>query len=168
MFHHRFCVGPESPLRTLILKGFHDSRLGGQAGFCRTLYRARQQFQWSGMTHFIKDFVAECSVCQQVKLLSAKPFGLLQPLQIPEAIWEDINLDFITGLPPVRGQAVIIVVVDRLSKYCHLGSLPTSYSATTVVDFFVRQIIRLHGIPRNMVSDRDKIFLSKFWQEVFT
>lgn len=78
-----------------------------------------------------------------------------------------MSLDFVTGLLPVNGHAVIIVVVDRLSKYCHIGSLPTSYSATTVADYFVKNIIRLHGIPKKMVSDRDKVFLSKFWQEVF-
>lgn len=119
------------------------------------------------MTQFIRDFVAACVICQQVKVPNQKPGGLLQPLPIPEAIWEGISLDFVTGLPPVRGHSVIIVVVDRLSKYCHLGSLPATYSATMVVEYFVKQIVRLYGIPKNIVSDRDKVLLSLFWKDLF-
>lgn len=113
------------------------------------------------MIRFVKDFVANCITCQQVKISLSKPLGLLQPLEIPTAIWKDISLDFIMGLPTSKGHLVILVVVDRLSKYCHLGSLPTSYSASLVVDYFTKQIIRLHAIPKTMATDRDKIFLSK-------
>lgn len=120
------------------------------------------------MSQFVKNFVASCVVCQQVKLPPTKPAGLLQPLDISQVIWEELSLDFITGLPVVRGQSVIIVVVDRLSKYCHLESLPAGYSATMVADYFIKEIIRLHRIPKRMVSDRDKVFLSRFWQEIFS
>lgn len=167
MFQHRYCIGPSSELRELILKEYHDSRIGGHAGFYRTLYRVRQQFHWKGMTRFVKDFVSGCLIWQQVKLPPTKPLGLLQPLEIPTAIWEEISLDFVTGLPLVKGQSVIIVVVDRLSKYCHLGALPANYSANTVADFFAKQIIRLHGVPTKIIFDRDKIFLSRFWKEIF-
>lgn len=77
-------------------------------------------------------------------------------------------MDFVTGLPPVKGLLVIFVVIDRLSKYCHLGSLLASYSASSVTDYFIKQVVRLHGIPKTVVSDRDKVFLSKFWKEIFT
>lgn len=73
-----------------------------------------------------------------------------------------------TGLPVVRGQSVIVVVVDRLTKYCHLGDLSVRYSATLVANYFINQIIRLHDIPKTIVSDRDKVFLSKFWKDIFT
>lgn len=77
-------------------------------------------------------------------------------------------MDFITGLPLVKGHSVICVVVDRLRKYCHLGSMSAKYSAVTVAEYFVKQIVRWHGIPKSIVSDRDKVFLSRFWKEVFT
>lgn len=96
-------------------------------------------------------------IYQQVKTSALKPMGLLQPLPIPVAIWEDVSMDFITGLPVVRGQTVIIVVVDRLTKYCHLGNLPNNYSALSVADYFIKQVVRLHGIPKTIVYDRDKI-----------
>lgn len=76
-------------------------------------------------------------------------------------------MDFVTGLPIVRGQSVIVVVVDRLTEYCHLGSLPAKYSAIMVNDFFMKEIVRLHGIPKSIVLDHNKIFLSRFWKELF-
>lgn len=94
--------------------------------------------------------------------------GLLQPLPIPVAVWEDVSMDFVIGLPPTKGQAVIVVVVDRLTKYCHLGSLPANYLATLVADYFIKQVVRLHDVPKTIVSDWDKIFISKFWKELFT
>lgn len=103
----------------------------------------------------------------KVKVTPAKALGLLHPLEILTAIWVELSLNFITGLPLVKGHVVIIIVVDWLSKYCHIESLLASYSTSTVTDYFLKNIIRLHGIPKKMVSDRDKIFLSKFWQEIF-
>lgn len=88
------------------------------------------------------------------------------PLTIPKAVWEDISIDFITGLPTVQGKSVIIVVVDRLSKFSHFGALKSSYTASSVADYFINSIIRLHGYPKSITSDRDKVFTSKFWKEL--
>lgn len=93
--------------------------------------------------------------------------GLLQPLPIPTTIWEEVSMDFVIGFPTVRGQSVICVVVDQLSKYCHLGSLIANYSASSVAEYFINQVICLHGIPKTIVFDRDKVFLSRFWKEIF-
>lgn len=76
-------------------------------------------------------------------------------------------MDFITGLPTVRGKSVIVVVVDRLSKYCHLRALSAGYTASFIADYFVQQIVRLHGVPKTITSDCDKIFMSKLWKELF-
>lgn len=93
--------------------------------------------------------------------------NLLRPnFGVITAIWEDISIDFVTGLPNVNGKAVIVMVVDSLTKYCHLGSLPASYSAVQVDFFFIREVVRLHGVPKTIVSDRDKVFLSHFWKEL--
>lgn len=97
-----------------------------------------------------------------VRDMSAKPIGLLQPLPMPTAIWEDLSMDFITGPLAVKDKSVIVVVVDRLTKYCHIGSLAASYTAASVAEFFIQEIVRLHGIPKSVVSDRDKVFVSRF------
>lgn len=77
-------------------------------------------------------------------------------------IWEDISLDFVTGLPPSNGFTVLLVVVDRFSKYVHLGALPTHFTAYKVADLFVNIVCKLHGLPRSIVSDRDPVFAANF------
>ena len=76
-------------------------------------------------------------------------------------------MDFITGLPKAQGRDCIYVVVDRLKKYAHFYPITTTYSTTQVAEVFFREVFRLHGLPRNIVSDRDNYFMSHFLQEVF-
>ena len=106
-------------------------------------------------------------ICQRNKTEHLHPAGLLQPLPIPEQIWEDISMDFIEALPKVGGKSVILTVVDRLSKYAHFIPLAHPYSATTVAHTFFSEIVRLHGLPHSIVSDRDVVFTSRFWTELF-
>ena len=115
----------------------------------------------------ITKFVAECNVCQRCKYQATSPAGLLQPLPIPQAVWEDISLDFISGLPKVRGVDTILVVVDRLTKYGHFLLVKHPYTAKTIAELFAKEIVRLHGIPSSIVSDRDPTFMSHFWVELF-
>ena len=86
---------------------------------------------------------------------------------IPGALWTDVSLDFIEGLPKSRGKDTILVVVDRLSKYAHFLSLEHPFTAAMVAQLYFDHIFKLHGIPKTLVSDRDKVFLSQFWQELF-
>jgi hypothetical protein len=75
-------------------------------------------------------------------------------------------MDFITGLPRVQGKDCIYVVVDRLTKFAHFFAIPLDYSATQVAELFFREIFRLHGLPKTIVSDRDNRFMGGFWQEL--
>ena len=112
-------------------------------------------------------YIKECATCQQNKDEHSHPAGLLQPLPIPEKKWESILMDFITGLPKTQGKDCIFVVVDRLTKFSHLFSISMDYNASQVVDLFFKDIFRMHGIPKNIVSDRDNKFMSIFWHELF-
>ena len=119
------------------------------------------------MKQKICNFVAKCEVCQCNKGETIKSPSTLQLLLIPPVIWKDISMDFITGLPKSGNKSIIMVVVDRLSKYAHFCALQHPFTASTVAQLFMDQVFKLHGMPHSIVSDRDPTFTSNFWQELF-
>ncbi|GKB94317.1 reverse transcriptase [Tanacetum coccineum] len=82
-------------------------------------------------------------------------------------VWEEISMDFITNLPSSNGKTTIWVIVDRLTKFAHFLALPPHSTAASLANLFLHQIYRLHGLPKSILSDRDPIFLSRFWKELF-
>ena len=77
-------------------------------------------------------------------------------------------MDFIIGLPNFEGKSVIMVVVDRLTKYAHFCALSHPFKASTVATTFMDTIQKLHGNPKVIVSDRDPSFTGNFWMELFS
>lgn len=167
IYNGRIVLPPNSPTIPILLQEFHNNPVGGHNGVIKVYQRIKKEFFWPGMKTSICAFVGDCSVRQQAKYMSMAPAGLLQPLPIPQMIWEDISMDFIDGLPRSEGYDSILVVVDRLSKYAHFIPLKHPYTALGVATIFLKEIVRLHGIPRSIVSDRDKVFTSLFWEELF-
>jgi hypothetical protein len=119
------------------------------------------------MKQDIHNFVAECDVCQCNKGEIVKSLGTLQLLPIPPAIWKDISMDIIIGLPKSGNKSVIMVVVDLLSKYAHFYSLQHPFTTSTTTQIFMDQVFKLHGMPHSIVSDREPTFTNNFWQELF-
>lgn len=103
LFHNHFCIGPSSKQRAEILNEFHGSKIDRHSGYFRTHFRVRQNFFWEGVTKFINLFVADCMTCKQKKLLATNPLGLLQLLPMPKAMWEGVSLNFMIGLPSIKG-----------------------------------------------------------------
>jgi hypothetical protein len=141
--------------------------MGGHSGFPVTYRRVRQLFAWPNMKGMVKDYVAGCSVCQQSKPDRSKYPGLLQPLPVPDQAWQVVSLDFIEGLPRSTNANIILVVVDKYSKYAHFLPLLHPYTAFKVDKIFMSSIYKLHGMPEAIISDRDHIFTSTLWQELF-
>lgn len=166
-FKGRIVVPPTSSLKLEILREFHASKMVGHSGILRTFKRLAQNFYWESMKSDMQAFVSACDVCQRNKSEALSLAGLLQPLPVPTQVWEDITLDFIDGLPMSAGKNSIMVVVDRLTKYGHFFALGHPYTTKKVVDVFVEGVMKLHCIPRFIISDRDPIFLSSFWREFF-
>jgi hypothetical protein len=92
-----------------------------------------------------------------------KTLGLLQPLSIPSQCWEEVSMDFITWLPKSEGKSVIMVIVDRLTKYTHFYALSHPFKASTVSTAFMETVQKIHGSPKIIVSDIDPIFTGHFW-----
>ena len=163
----KLLVGADDQLRADLLSYFHSSAQGGHSGMAATMKRIIAVVYWKGLKKSVRQFIRECEVCQTCKYDNAASPGLIQPLPIPDRIWSDISLDFIEGLPKSAGKNVILVVVDRLSKYAHFIPLAHPFIALVVAQSFLDNIYKLHGVPQSIVSDRDKIFLSNFWRELF-
>ena len=156
-----------NPFIPSLLLGYHATPVGGHFGIKKTLHRLQSNFQWHNMIKDIKTFVRECAVCQQIKHITRKSAGLLQSIPMLARVWEDLSMDFVTHLPNSQGFTTIIVVVDRFSKGFHFGALPTQFTAFIVATLFMDTICKLHGFPRSIISDRDPIFISLFWKELF-
>jgi hypothetical protein len=167
LYKNRIHIGGALQLQQQVLQFVHCDPVAGHSGYERTMQRARRDFYWRGMKQSVKKFIRECLVCQQNKQENTSPAGLLQPLPIPNRVWSDISLDFVEGLPLSHGHSVILVVVDRLSKYAHFISLAHPYTAVKVARLFIDNILKLHELPTSIVSDRDPIFTSHFWKELF-
>jgi hypothetical protein len=106
-------------------------------------------------------------VAQQAKPNRVKYPGLLAPLPVPEGAWQVISMDFIEGLPSSGNANCILVVVDKFSKYSHFIPLHHPFTAAIVAQTFLHNVYKLHGLPTTIISDRDKVFTSQLWQELF-
>ena len=132
------------------------------------MYRTiKKNYWWLGMKRDVVEFVARCLVCQQVKAEHQRPSGTLQPLPILEWKLEHITMDFMVGLPRTRARFdAIWVRVDRLTKSAHFLPIRNNFSLDRLVDLYISEIVRLHGIPVSIVLDRNPRFTSRFWPKL--
>ncbi|KAL0539863.1 hypothetical protein IC582_024084 [Cucumis melo] len=169
LFERRLCVPSDSAIKTELLSEAHSSPFSMHPGSTKMYQDLKRVYWWRNMKREVAEFVSRCLVCQQVKAPRQKPTGLLQPLSIPEWKWENVSMDFITGLPrTLRGFTMIWVVVDRLTKSAHFVPGKSTYTASKWAQLYMSEIVRLHGVPVSIVSDRDARFTSKFWKGLQT
>jgi transposase InsO family protein len=127
----------------------------------------KERFWWSNMKRDIAEYIAKCDLCSRVIAKHQKPVGLLQPLKVRDRKWDQIGMDFITGLPRTKlGYDSIWVVVDHLTKIAHFILVKTTYTSAKLVDIYMKRIVWLHGVPKSIVSDRGTQFTSHFWKQL--
>jgi len=152
----------------LLISEHHDTPTGGHSGYKKTLQRLKKIAYWKGMKGSVKEYIRQCDPCHRSKYENTFPAGLLQPLPIPEQVWEEILMDFIEGLPRSMCKSSILVVVDRLTKYAHFIPLSHPFTTRTVAIVFVDNIYKLYGLPKVIVSNRNNLFTSEFWREFWS
>ncbi|KAJ9504731.1 hypothetical protein QJQ45_009421, partial [Haematococcus lacustris] len=159
---------PNDPeLREYILHEMHDAAYACHVGITKTLERLSRVFYWDTMRADVRHYVTTCDACQRDKSSTLKPGGLLNPLSIPDYRWESVSMDLITKLPSAsHGFDAICVFVDRLSKMVHFVPCKESMNAKGFARLFVDNVFKLHGLPKDMVSDRGPHFHNTFWHHV--
>jgi hypothetical protein len=161
-FH--LCI-PICSMRDNLLKEKHNRGLAGQFDHDKIFAQLNGSYYWPGMRVQVNIFVNNCEICQYAKGKKHNT-GLYQPFPILERPWDVISMDFVLGLPK-RGSDSIFVVVDRFSRMTHFIPCQKTSDATHVANLFFKEVVRLHGLPRSIVSDRDTKLFGHFWRTLW-
>jgi hypothetical protein len=159
-------------MRQDFVQNQHALPAHGHQGIARTFERLARDYYFPGMRKIVETVVGECVLCSKSKTNRHAPYGLLQPPPTPDKAWKSIAFDFIVKLPPSKEPMTkvaydsIWVVTDRLTKYGYFIPYKESSDAPELAYAFLRIILSQHGLPEEIISDRDKLFISKFWQSL--
>jgi hypothetical protein len=166
-FGQRLVVPRDQDLKKKILDEAHLSKFTIHPRSTKRYRDLRENFWWSNMKGEIAKYVARCDTCQRIKASHLKTAGQMQPLSIPTWKWDDISMDFIVGLPLTpRKDDSIWVIVDRLTKTAHFIPVHSTYSAECHAEIYIDLVVRLHGFPKTILSDRGTQFVARFWAQV--
>ncbi len=160
---------PHHPtLKTQLIRECHDSTVSGHVGIAKTIELVSRHFYWPALHRNVEEYVLSCLACQSNKPSHQSPAGLLKPLPIPERRWDVVTMDLITQLPrSTRGADAIVVFVDKLSKQVHFAATTSNITAPGLANIFFYEVVRHHGIPTSIISDRDTRFTSHFWKALW-
>ncbi|KAL4313586.1 hypothetical protein GQ457_01G039130 [Hibiscus cannabinus] len=168
-FRGRYCLPRQSELKRVILREAHDSPYSMHPGAEKMYKDLRERYWWKGLKRDVVRFVSHCLTCQKVKAEHQRPQGLLQRIELPLWKWERVTMDFVSGLPLTPSKKNSIwVIVDRLTKSAHFIPVRANYSLGQLARLYIAEIVRLHGVPVSIISDRDPKFTSNFWGSLHT
>jgi len=147
-------------IRTNLIRQHHDIPQAGHGGTAKTTELLQRKYYWPHMRNTIKQYVKNCDTCQRTKVVRHAPYGLMKPNEAPDRPWKSIFMDFITDLPKSEGNDAILIVIDRLTKMAHFLPCDKEMDARQFSELFMREIFRLHGLPKDIITDRGSIFTS--------
>jgi len=163
----RLYIPDEPRFKLRILQECHDSPLSGHFGLEKTFRKLQRSYFWPTMGKDTEEYVASCDLCQRNKPSTQKPYGLLQSIPPTAAKWKDISMDFMVKLPKTKkGYDAVIVFVDRFTKAIRIEPMKETDGAVQVAHIFFKTVFRHHGIPHQIICDRDARFTSNFWKEL--
>ena len=163
---NKIYIPDDRQLKTQLLEIYHDNKLAGHMGVRKTIQLISRQLHWSGLTSDVTDWIKTCSVCCKSKTSTQKPIGLLKSIDPPNRNWQCVHMDFVGPLVNSKGYDFLLVVIDSLSKLTHLIPTVQTVSAVQTAKLFFDNVIRLHGVPDYIISDRDARFTSNVWSEI--
>jgi len=156
----------DSQLRLRILQKYYDSPVAGHPGRDKTFTLVAHFFFWAHIREHIGQYVQNCQSCMLAKAPTHAKYGFLRPLPVPNQMWQEVSMDFLTGLPTSEEYDAILVVVDRLTKMRHLIACTTTANAADVAKLYLNTVWKYHGIPTHITSDRGTQFIAQFWQSL--
>ncbi|KAJ9558505.1 hypothetical protein OSB04_013119 [Centaurea solstitialis] len=163
--HDRVWIPLAGGARQTLLEEAHKSKFSIHPGATKMYRDLRADYWWPGMRREVARYVESCLTCLKIKAEHQKPHGKLQPLEIPVRKWENITMDLITKLSRTpRKFDAIWVIVDRLTKSAHFLAIRESYTSEQLAELYVKEVVRRHGVPVSIISDRDTRFTSRFWE----
>ena len=155
----KLCV-PRTSFRDLLIWEMHVSDLAGHFGRDKTIALVEDRFYWPSLKKDVVRIVAQCRACQLAKAKKQNT-SLCTPLSVPHEPWKDVSMDFVLGLPrTTRGHYSILVVVDIFSKMTHFILCNKTNDVSHVAKLFFKEVVKLHGFPSTIVSDRDVKFVN--------
>ena len=162
-FQNKLCVPDDKELKKKLLFEAHNTVFTMHSGGNKMYRDLKQFYWWKGMKRDVTEYVSKCLTCQQVKAEHQVPTGLLNPLPIPQWKWDNITMDFVSGFPLTQQKYDFVwVIIDKLTKSAHFIPVRMDYSMDRLAELYVEEIVRLHGVPLSIVSDRDSHFTSRF------
>jgi len=156
-------VTREDSLTAIVIDQAHT--VLGHFSAQKTADYIRRWYWWPRMGPEVDKYCDTCGICQANKTSTQRPVGLLHPLPIPNRPWGSIGMDFIGPFPTSQGYDYLWVIICRLTSMVHLIPVKTTIKASELASLYVKEIVRIHGLPDSIVSDRDPKFTSKFWRE---
>ena len=164
----RMVVPDDLDVKALLVSELHVVPYAAHPGVQRTIGKVRRYFWWKGMAGDIREFVEACPTCQLEKTDHTMKKGSLQSLAIPKAKWQEVSIDFVTDLPTTSsGEDSIMTVVDRATKMVHLIPCQKTTTAGEAARLYWQHVIRIHGVPRAIHTDRGAQFVGKWWREIW-
>jgi len=164
-YQGKIWIPKDEGIRTTLIAKHHEPPQAGHGGTAKTTKLISRIYYWPKIREDIKRFMKNCDTCQGTKVVRHAPYGLLQSNEAPDRPWKSIAMDFIMDLPKSERYNTILVVIDRLTKMSHFIPCSKDLDARQFAYLFMKEIVRLHGLPQDIISDRGTLFTPEVWKE---